>query len=469
MSSKGSIEVSDLSKCFHVFSSPPDRLKQFTVPPLKKSLAPLARLAGVELSPSQYYKEFWALQDINFSVKPGETLGVVGRNGAGKSTLLQLVCGTLSPTTGRANVNGRVAALLELGSGFNPDFTGRENVFLNASVLGLSTQEIEAKLDDILAFADIGDFIDQPVQSYSSGMAMRLAFAVIAHVDADVLIVDEALAVGDAYFQQKCMRWLRRFRECGTVLFCGHDTSTVLSLCSTALWLENGQVAAHGDAKEVCEAYNAAVHEQAAGLTPVRRKIGDERKQSKAENRPKLAEPVVDEAQAATLKQIVSVFEFDEFSDSFGSGDAKIESLTLTRPDGSPLGLIKGDEEVCVTINALGLAEIEDVIVGFHVKDRLGQPLIGNNTFATYVNEPLRLSKGGRLTVRFTFRMPCLMSGEYSITGSIASGDLQVHVQHQWMYDALIFEVQSAFKNGVLVHIPMNIEASTSDDVASDL
>src|SRR5262249_44717092 len=176
------------------------------------------------------------------------------------------VCGTLAPTSGIANVKGRVAALLELGSGFNPEFTGRENIYLNASVLGLRRPEIDAKLSEILEFAEIGDFVDQPIKTYSSGMAMRLAFAVIAHVDADVLIVDEALAVGDAYFQQKCMRWLRRFREAGTVLFCGHDVGAVMTLCDRAIWLEAGCIKAAGSTKDVCEAYSATVYAKSMGL-----------------------------------------------------------------------------------------------------------------------------------------------------------------------------------------------------------
>ena len=183
-------------------------------------------------------KDFYALRDISFDVSRGETVGIIGRNGSGKSTLLQIIAGTLSPSEGQVSVRGRVAALLELGAGFNPDYTGRENAYLNAQLLGLSKSQVDERFEDIAAFADIGEFIDQPVKVYSSGMYVRLAFAVVAHVDADVLIIDEALAVGDAFFTQKCMRFLRSFMSRGTVLFVSHDTGSVRNLCNRAIWLE---------------------------------------------------------------------------------------------------------------------------------------------------------------------------------------------------------------------------------------
>lgn len=189
------IKVENLSKCYPIFDTPRDRLKQMIIPRLQRAYG---------FSPRKYYREFWALRDVSFEVKRGETVGIMGRNGSGKSTLLQLICGTLAPTGGSLEVNGRIAALLELGSGFNPDFTGRENVYLNASVLGLSQQEIEARFQSIADFAEIGDFIEQPTKTYSSGMIVRLAFAVAINVDPEILIVDEALSVGDELFQRKC-------------------------------------------------------------------------------------------------------------------------------------------------------------------------------------------------------------------------------------------------------------------------
>lgn len=255
MSEEIAINAHGLSKAYRMWASPSRRL----ISPL---LAETGRwLPGVLGRPLQRrsaagYRDFFALQDVSFEVKRGEAVGIVGRNGSGKSTLLQLIAGTLQPTAGTIRVNGRVAALLELGAGFNPDFTGRENVFLSGAVLGLKQKEMEARFDEIAAFADIGEFIDQPVKTYSSGMMMRLAFAVNTCVDPDILIVDEALSVGDAPFQAKCFRRLRQLTDRGvSLLFVSHDLGTVRSICSRALWLKNGRPEMWGEAKEVARQY----------------------------------------------------------------------------------------------------------------------------------------------------------------------------------------------------------------------
>ena len=236
------ISVEHVTKHYEIYENPQDRLKQGV-------LVPFWRLLGAKNK--RYYNSYMALDDISFEVLKGETLGIIGQNGAGKSTLLQIICGTLSSSTGQISKQGRIAALLELGSGFNPEFTGRENVFMNAMILGLSKEETVAKYDEIVAFADIGDFIDQPVKTYSSGMSLRLAFAVIAHVDADILIVDEALSVGDAFFTQKCMRFLRSFMKTGTILFVSHDTNAILNLCDKAILLKNGRIFQSGTPKDI--------------------------------------------------------------------------------------------------------------------------------------------------------------------------------------------------------------------------
>ena len=219
------VSVRGLGKSYQIYDRPADRLKQFVMPRLQ-------RRAGVQVR--QYFREFWALRDVSFEIPRGSTVGIVGRNGSGKSTLLQIICGTLSPTLGSVETNGRIAALLELGSGFNPEFSGRDNVYMNALLLGVDRETVDERFDSIAAFADVGEYLEQPVKTYSSGMFLRLAFAVIAHVDADILIVDEALAVGDAVFTQKCMRFIRRFQENGTLLFVSHDPSAVQNLCRSA-------------------------------------------------------------------------------------------------------------------------------------------------------------------------------------------------------------------------------------------
>jgi len=241
------IQVKELSKHYYMYQKPEDRLKQYIMPRIQG-------LLGRQVK--NYYREFSALHNISFEVKKGEAVGIIGRNGAGKSTLLQLICGTLTPSSGQIQVNGKVAALLELGSGFNIEFAGRENVYLNASLLGLSKEETDNKFDEIAAFADIGEYIDQPVKTYSSGMLMRLAFAVNTCVEPDIMIVDEALGVGDAPFQSKCFKRLRALIENGTtILFVSHDISTVRSICSRALWLKNGHTEMWGEAMKVCRQY----------------------------------------------------------------------------------------------------------------------------------------------------------------------------------------------------------------------
>ena len=233
------LSVKNVSKCFEMYEKPVHRLFQ-------------TLCAGHK----QFYKEFWALKDISFDVHRGECVGIIGRNGAGKSTLLQIITGTLQPTKGTVECRGRVAALLELGSGFNPEFTGRDNVFMNAAILGLNKHEIEEKYEQVVEFADIGDFIDQPVKTYSSGMFVRLAFAVQTMVKPDVLIVDEALSVGDIAFQNKCIKVLNNLISNGTtVFFCSHDISTVQRICSSAIWIDKGEQRLMGDPSDVCASY----------------------------------------------------------------------------------------------------------------------------------------------------------------------------------------------------------------------
>jgi ABC-type polysaccharide/polyol phosphate transport system ATPase subunit len=246
------IRVRDVSKHYLLFNQPQDRLKQSIVPRLQ-------RLAGRK--PKRYYRDFAALSHVSFDVRRGETVGIIGRNGSGKSTLLQIVCGTLRPNAGTVEVNGRIAALLELGAGFNPEFTGRENVYLNASILGLASSEIDARFDDIARFADIGDFIDQPVKTYSSGMYVRLAFATAINVDPDILVVDEALAVGDEAFQRKCYARIEQIQERGgTILFVTHGAQTVVQLCTRALLFDRGNLLLDGRPKFVTSQYQRLVN-----------------------------------------------------------------------------------------------------------------------------------------------------------------------------------------------------------------
>lgn len=261
MSSDVAIVVRALGKAYPVYAKPHHRLLQM-----------------FSRDKRRWFREFHALQSLDLEVRRGETLGIVGRNGSGKSTLLQLICGTLSPSTGSVQVNGRIAALLELGAGFNPEFTGRENVFLNGSILGLTRAEVERRFDAIAAFADIGEFIEQPVKTYSSGMYVRLAFAVAINVDPDILVIDEALSVGDEGFQRKCFARIEAIRERGaTVLFVSHSAGTVVDLCDRAVLLDQGELIAEGAPRHVVAQYQRMLHAPAERAARIRAELASNR------------------------------------------------------------------------------------------------------------------------------------------------------------------------------------------------
>lgn len=351
---------------------------------------------------------FNALSDISFTVRTGETLGIIGSNGAGKSTLLQIICGTLYPTSGKVAVQGKLAALLELGAGFNPEFTGRENVYLSAAVYGLTHEQIDARLNEILSFAEIGEFIDRPVKTYSSGMFVRLAFAIIAHVDAQILVIDEALAVGDIYFTQKCMRFLKAFAQTGTLLFVSHDTTTVVNLCDRAVWLKQGVLQKVGNARDVSEAYLSSVYEN------------------------KLPETVT-----------VSTHDNSAFeSAQFGVGGGRILVCALLNAQGEKLHVLDHAQRVVVQVKIEALQAMSSPIVGFFVKNRLGQHVFGDNTIKL-LPQWQTLAAGEVCEIHFSFTMPSLATGDYSIGAALAEGTQLEHVQHHWIHDALAFKAKA--------------------------
>lgn len=437
------IRVANLSKRYEIYDKPQDRLKQ-------SIMLRLRRLAGK--TPRQYFREFWALKDVSFEVKKGETVGIIGRNGSGKSTLLQMICGTLTPTSGTIQTNGRIAALLELGSGFNPEFTGRENVYMNAAVLGLSSEEIDARFDDIAAFADIGDFIEQSVKTYSSGMVVRLAFAVIAHVDADILVIDEALAVGDAVFSQKCMRFIRKFKQSGTLLFVSHDMGSVLNLCEQAVWLHSGQIRQLGGSNEIAEAYLQytlqEVYGQEVRLQSIEKKLIDPKNSSLRQ-----AElPVVPALDYASKFQVC-----DNLNDANGwnTGAGDVLDVYLESIDFGRLDVFKGGEKVRMVIRAVAHQELKQPILGFLVRDKLGQDLFGENTLPFTNLNPSPIVAGEVIQGEFVFRLPMLPNGQFVVMASLADGDLYNHVQHHWLHDALIINVSSSRVRWGLVGVPI--------------
>lgn len=461
------ISAQHISKRYPIYAAPQDRLKQYVLPPLRRCMG---------LKQRHYFQEFWALHDISFEIRKGETVGLIGRNGAGKSTLLQVLCGTLPPTSGTYRTQGRIAALLELGSGFNPEFTGRQNVYLNAAILGLTKAEIDARFDQIAAFADIGDFIEQPVKTYSSGMYVRLAFAVIAHVDADILVVDEALAVGDAIFTQKCMRFIRAFQERGTLLFVSHDTGSVQNLCKRALWLDKGTVRLQGPSQTVSEAYLQYTLQSIYG-DELELQANEAADTGQAVQAPPslvaqtpVAEPAL--ASAAGLHQQALPSYSAEASVSsnlftargFFSGQAEITDIQLTNlSPGAKPGIYRGWDRLRLTVTAQTQIELSRPIIGFLLRDRLGQDLLGENTlFATQL-KPVIASAGAALTATFEFILPMLKDGEYAVMCSIADGDLHNHVQHHWLHDALILVIRNSQIQYGLVGVPFTkIELETT-------
>jgi lipopolysaccharide transport system ATP-binding protein len=445
------IRVHYLSKCYEIYDRPQDRLKQSIRPRLQ-------RIARREVQ--NYYREFWALRDVSFEVNRGETVGIIGRNGSGKSTLLQIICGTLSPTSGTVETNGRVAALLELGSGFNPEFSGRENVYMNGTVLGLTQNEIKARFDEIAAFADIGDFLDQPVKTYSSGMLVRLAFAVVAHVDADILIIDEALSVGDVFFVQKCMRFLRRFMERGTVLFVSHDTGAVLNLCQTSIWLHNGQIEAQGAPKTVTEKYLEKLYESQQG-TSVKGAPKEPSPSSITKAAPR--DLRLDLINQTDHLNSIELFLFDPNGACFGKGGVIIDAVGLFDDAGSSLSWVVGGEPVSLRIQCRAVQDAFSPIVGFMVKDRLGQVVFADNTYLTYALRPITVTAGECFQARFDFVMPVMPLGDYTVAVAVAEGTQAEHVQHHWIHEAIAFKVHSSSVCHGLIGVPMtNIELSRS-------
>lgn len=432
MSSDTVIEAHGVGKVYTIYRRPEDRLKQMLI------------------RWERFYEEYWAVRDVSLTVKRGETVGIIGRNGSGKSTMLQMICGILQPSAGNLKVTGRIAGLLELGAGFNPEFTGRENVTLSATILGLTDAQIAERFDSITEFAGIGEFIDQPVKLYSSGMYARLAFAVAAHVDADILIVDEILSVGDAAFTQKCMRFIRKFRETGTLLFVSHDTASVVALCDRAIWLDRGQVRDEGPANDVCHHYHAALDRELDD--------GSNFKFGGVRARPAPATPMED-TRAEALRPLhqgaIELFEFNPDAPWFGRRGASIDKAELLSASGDAARTLTGGEVVTLRVSCSAEARVETPIVGFFVRDRLGQNLFGDNTYLSHRDQPMPLEPGARFVASFRFQMPYLPTGDYAVVVAVAEGTQEAHVQHHWVDDALFFRVHSSHVAQGLIGLPM--------------
>jgi len=406
------IRVSHLSKSYRIWRDPAARLKAPLFENLSRLVPPdLAAHRQLREKSAACFRDFHALRDCSFEVKRGETFGIVGSNGAGKSTLLQLVAGTLTPTTGSVEVRGRVAALLELGSGFDPNFTGVENIYLNGSVLGLTQQEVRERFDRITDFADIGDFIHQPVRTYSSGMVVRLAFAISVCVDPQILIVDEALAVGDAYFVNKCFHRLNELKQRGvTILFVSHAGSIVTSLCSRAMLLEKGGVLMVGDAEEVVNHYNQLVREKQSADV---QRLG--------------AHPVAPVAALAAVEKNPATPAIDFTADPelerrcknsrHGNGAARVVRIRLEDTAGHERGEFAHGQNVVIKFYCDFPDDVDQLVIGYFCRTDTGINLTGTNTEIEGIKIP-RLAAGSRALMLFHTTLP-VRPGIYSLSVSL--------------------------------------------------
>ncbi|QAX82153.1 ABC transporter ATP-binding protein [Candidatus Pseudomonas adelgestsugas] len=406
MSSNNVITVQNLSKCYQLYAKPYDRLKQSIYPRIQEFFG---------IQKKQYFNEFWSLRDVSFEIKKGETVGIIGRNGSGKSTLLQVICGTLSQTAGSSKTNGRIAALLELGSGFNQELTGRENIYMNGAIMGLNRQKIEDRFDDIAAFADIGLFLEQPVKTYSNGMFVRLAFACNIMSDPEIMIIDEALSVGDMNFHAKCMTALMQIKESGaTILFVSHDMGTVKSLCSRCIYLDNGKIVAVGSSADVAELYIRSMHEAmnaehrklSCALKPFAKSIN----LIEATNRlPIIAEKVF---------RVDHEFEARVAQHRYGTGQVKARSVILLDMNNEFITFLDFNQQVKIRVHFEAYTE-KFVTLNVSVFDEKKNNITGCGF--QHVNQPYLLTRpGGRYLAEYIFRMP-LQEGCYSLRINISS------------------------------------------------
>lgn len=400
------VQFSNVSKSYSIYAAPRDRLKELAT-----------------FQTRSFHTEFWALRDISFDVQRGETFCVVGENGSGKSTLLQICAGILAPTSGTAVAHGRVAALLELGSGFNPEFSGRDNVYLNGAILGLSTKEMDRRFPEIEAFAEIGNFIDQPVKTYSSGMVIRLAFAVSIHVDPEILLVDEALAVGDVYFRQRCMRKVQELRQRGvTILFVSHATGDVKALGDRAMWLEKGALKAIGKTDLVVAQYLAAMTEKDRAY--------------------QVQESPLDKPPMLPLPEEI-VEGIPNIDHRFGDGKAEIIGIAVLDAEGSRVSSLRPNSTIVVRISVRVSDRLDRPIVGFMFRNHLGVDFAGTNTAREQQDLP-PMTAGDICTVDFYLDLPALYASSFSFSPAIANGSLDHYSMCDWIDNAVVLQMEKS-------------------------
>lgn len=416
------VEFSHVSKSYSIYAAPGDRLKEL-----------------MTLNQRRFHTDYWALRDVSFEVPRGETFCVVGENGSGKSTLLQICAGVLEPTSGTSTVNGRVAALLELGSGFNPEFSGRDNVYLNGAILGFSNKEMDRRFAEIEEFAEIGDFINQPVKTYSSGMVVRLAFSVAIHVDPEVLLVDEALAVGDIYFRQRCMRKVHELRARGiTILFVSHATGDIKALGDRAIWLDHGNMRAIGKADHVVTQYLAAMVEKDAKYLA---------HDALAHHHPYQAPAEIEES-------------IPNIDHRFGDGRAEILGIAVHDSTGSKIHSLQPNTTIVVRISFRAKSNLDHPIAGFMFRNHLGVDFAGTNTAREESSLP-PMAAGDLCTVDFHLDLPALYPSSFSFSPAIANGSLEHYAICDWIDNAVALQMDPSEKPVYgQFHFPCRVEVN---------
>jgi len=421
------VEFQGVSKSYAIYDAPGDRLKELlTFNRLKR------------------HKDFWALHDVSFQVKRGETFCIVGENGSGKSTLLQMVAGILHPTSGSVEIKGRVSALLELGAGFNPEFSGRDNVYLNGSILGLTTRQIDQRYKEITAFAEIGDFIDQPVKTYSSGMVVRLAFAVAINVDPEILLVDEALAVGDIYFRQRCMRKVHELRQRGiTILFVSHAVSDVKAIGDRVLWLDHGRMLDIGEPDRVISKYLAAMTEKDSTYLLRKSEAGPQARAGGPVQAPEIVETI------------------PNIDHRFGDGRAEIIGIAVLDEQGRQIHILEPSSRILVRISVRAKGDVPMPIVGFMLRNQLGMDFSGTNT-AREGHELAPLQAGDVTTVDFYVDLPELYPASFSFSPAIADGTLMGYQMCDWIDNAIALQMgRSEAQVYGYIHLSCRVEVNS--------
>ena len=426
------VEFQGVSKSYAIYDAPGDRLKE---------LLSLNRL--------KRHTDFWAVHDVSFEVQRGETFCIVGENGSGKSTLLQMVAGILHPTKGTVTVGGRVSALLELGAGFNPEFSGRDNVYLNGSILGLTTRQIDERYQEIARFAEIGDFINQPVKTYSSGMVVRLAFAVAINVDPEILLVDEALAVGDIYFRQRCMRKVHELRTRGiTILFVSHAVSDVKAIGDRVLWLDRGRMVDCGEPGQVIAKYLAAMTDKDSTYLREKSAAGPHEHRHGPVRAPEIVEGI------------------PNIDHRHGDGRAEVIGIAVLDEQGRKLPMLDPAARILVRISVRAKDDVPLPIVGFMLRNQLGMDFSGTNTARAGYELP-SMQAGDIVTVDFYMDLPELYPASFSFSPAIADGTLAGYTMCDWIDNAYALEM-SRSENPIYGFMHLNCRVEVNARIKSE-